>query len=736
MKQSNTKKALFLSVLSLVLCIAMLIGTTFAWFTDSASTKNNRIIAGNLDVDLVMDKTANGTYTSIADSTGDLFKEAGYAQNSNASLWEPGKTQIVYLGVQNKGNLALKYNILVNTEDIDGTPSMVQNGVSALEFALLDETKASDLSSVTNWSDLKAMATAKGDLTIGQFMAAENGCLDEIINGTENETDYFALAVHMKEDAGNEYQGKDITVDVTVVATQKDAEADAFGNSYDSEAEGSAPVAPVHEMSKTEALDGSQDAQFGASGAIQSATLPKEEVSKLIPATGTNVAGKAIEAGEDVKVELTLNVDTTSVNEDSVTYEINLVKTTIVTSTDNSVRKESTSEISLDDFLTANIQLVHGLKNVAVIHNSDAMTEVANEAAIAGAGVNTAGYFAYDQNTGTLSIWTKTFSPFTVKYEVDKDAVIYSVWDGTYPATFSELSENDIKFDSTNKIVTISSAKGFAYLGKDKKGTSPVAEEVKKLDYYNWTWTVELDCNIDLNGKEWENFDLFCDFDGKNHIIKNGILKSAIFKTPRGVKNLVVDNVTGGCGVAQWNSTHDFKNITVKNSSFSGKYASAIVMNGYGSIIDCQVIDCNINAGVGQKEAGALVGIFNGKGDNTIEGNLIKNCTITSPKEVGGLVGRFLADDSGNTSDAKLIISKNEFDNVTLCCTDNISLTDVQKRGVAANNYLGIYEGGAYASCDKHIIEYSTTNGVDDDNKPITLSYEGINVTLNKTNTQ
>lgn len=226
----NTKRALLASVLSIALCCAMLIGSTFAWFTDSVTNTGNRIQAGNLEIDLLMDKQDGNGYVSIAGGEGDIFKEAQIAQNSNKTLWEPGKTQIVYLGVQNKGSLALKYNILLDVTD---------NGlVGALEYAVLDGAQARDLAGVTDWEALKAMGGAQtGDIAAGRTTAAPNGCLDEIVNGTQDETDYFALAVHMKEDAGNEYQGKDITIDVTVVATQATAEEDGFGdNQYDKDA--------------------------------------------------------------------------------------------------------------------------------------------------------------------------------------------------------------------------------------------------------------------------------------------------------------------------------------------------------------------------------------------------------------------------------------------------------------------------------------------------------------------
>ena len=104
MEQTKTKKALIMSVLSMVLCIAMLIGMTFAWFTDTASTGVNKIQAGNLKVGF---EYWNGEkYVDAQNAT--LFSED--------TRWEPGHTEIVYLKVTNKGNLALKYKLsTINT---------------------------------------------------------------------------------------------------------------------------------------------------------------------------------------------------------------------------------------------------------------------------------------------------------------------------------------------------------------------------------------------------------------------------------------------------------------------------------------------------------------------------------------------------------------------------------------------------------------------------------------------
>ena len=106
----SLKRALLSSAFSLIICVAMLIGTTFAWFTDTASTAVNKIRAGNLKVDLEMQKP-DGSWVSAKGETLE-FKKAADAPADEKVLWEPGCTyELPKLRVINKGNLALKYTV-------------------------------------------------------------------------------------------------------------------------------------------------------------------------------------------------------------------------------------------------------------------------------------------------------------------------------------------------------------------------------------------------------------------------------------------------------------------------------------------------------------------------------------------------------------------------------------------------------------------------------------------------
>ena len=207
----TTKRALLSSFVALFLCVAMLAGTTFAWFTDSASTGVNKIQSGNLDVQLLM---YDGTeYVDISDDTRAIFGTGSIAQNNNAeTLWEPGKTQVAYLAIKNNGNLALKYKMVLDVTNVSGDLYEV------MEYAITPD--ATNTNPVTAWIS-------------GDPVVVGNQPVSGEVSLAVGATHYFALSVHMKEDAGNTYQNGEVDFDLTVYATQDSVESDSFGNQYD-----------------------------------------------------------------------------------------------------------------------------------------------------------------------------------------------------------------------------------------------------------------------------------------------------------------------------------------------------------------------------------------------------------------------------------------------------------------------------------------------------------------------
>lgn len=208
----STKKALIASVLSLVLCVSMLVGSTFAWFTDTATTSVNTIQAGTLKVDIV-----NESGTSLKGSSMSFVNSDGSAD----ILWEPGATfRTIGFKVKNIGNLAFKYKMVLN--GVDGDNALL----NVITFKVVKEDgTAVDLSMF------------EGHLT------------------KDAESEVLYIEGHMAEDAGNDYQGKELTgLGITVYATQDTVENDSNGDQYDKDATYS--VANVADLAAALGKDG------------------------------------------------------------------------------------------------------------------------------------------------------------------------------------------------------------------------------------------------------------------------------------------------------------------------------------------------------------------------------------------------------------------------------------------------------------------------------------------------
>ncbi len=223
----NTKRALLGSVLALLLCVSMLVGTTFAWFTDSVTSAGNKIQAGTLDVDLFMwNGTAETDRVEITNESDPIFDIAAKAQNSAKTLWEPGKTQVVYLSIKNNGTLDLKYKVALNVKDADAE----QNLYEVMKYAIKNDAKHG---TVDTWDGTNANSVVPG---INTTQA------NDVALGAGQEH-FFALSVHMEESAGNKYQGGQVDFDIKVLAAQLNSENDSFDNSYDILAEYEEPQA-------------------------------------------------------------------------------------------------------------------------------------------------------------------------------------------------------------------------------------------------------------------------------------------------------------------------------------------------------------------------------------------------------------------------------------------------------------------------------------------------------------
>ena len=354
---SNVKKSLITSFFSLIMCIAMLVGTTFAWFTDSVTNTGNTIQAGKLDLSFQYRAlNSDGTYTDVpeaAGETGKLFAD---------QIWEPGYTNGLDLKVINNGNLALRWQLyflnIVNTDKTDdGTVSAIAD---VLDVYLIGADEG-----------VEALTE---DNRLGTLSELSNGIVNSgTLNENSDETT-FSVVLKMREDAGNTYQGCSVSFDVELRATQSTYEQDGFGNGqYDASADGT----PDNDWSTV--ISGSVTVSKPADGWAESTTLSVNGATAEIPKGA--VAGGADTVG--LSVVPTTKPDGIIVESDvlSASYDITVT----------GIAEDNVTPIPVSLYVGKN------LVNVKLYHKTSELTG-----------------FVYNAETGILSFETATFSPFTV----------------------------------------------------------------------------------------------------------------------------------------------------------------------------------------------------------------------------------------------------------------------------------------------------------------------------------
>lgn len=282
-KVGGTKRALLTSVLALVLSLAMLVGSTFAWFTDTASTGVNRIVSGNLDVGLQywgVGEDGKKTWLT-AENSEDLF-------DKNA-LWEPGYTQIVYLKVENNGNLALTYAM-----QITPVHETVGVNVDGEEFKLSDYIKFGWMKFTVDGDgtpvalDREAAQTGVGDgAQLGKTLHRQ--AAEPMEAGAE---ELVALVAWMPENVGNEANYRNVApsieLSLKVLATQAAVESDSFSNTYDRDAAADEDLDNKPEYDYESLYDYNNPEGYGV-------TLERNKAGKVVKATVSGVNGKVVD---------------------------------------------------------------------------------------------------------------------------------------------------------------------------------------------------------------------------------------------------------------------------------------------------------------------------------------------------------------------------------------------------------------------------------------------------------
>lgn len=361
----------------------MLIGSTFAWFTDTASTGVNKIQAGNLDIEVDYSKDGT-TWASIEDATT-LFSN---------NLWEPGHTEYVYLRVKNAGTLSLKYKVMVTPVSENGGINVYDNNFKLSDYLKFGTTTPSASNTAfTNRDDARNAVTATATGLTQTDLTKES-----TINAGAA-AQYITLVVYMPETVDNNANAKpgttapSIDLGIKVVATQVENESDSFGNDYDADAgaeNGSEYIAgPFYDYFQQVNLSQT----VSTTGTF---TLSTNNEATVSPTNTVIVTGQA---NNGATVNVTVNKTSTPAgvtveeNRSAIAYNVN-----VTGQADGSI-------------VTVKLYVGTGLSRIKFFHTKSSGTiEMEKVNALVDSDVDR---FTYDETTGVLTFKATEFSPFT-----------------------------------------------------------------------------------------------------------------------------------------------------------------------------------------------------------------------------------------------------------------------------------------------------------------------------------
>ncbi len=646
----TTKRALLASVLSIVICLTMLIGSTFAWFTDSATTGVNVIKSGNLEIGF---EYADGT-EAIETAK---WENAEGAEIFNYEKWEPGYTVAKHIKITNKGTLAFKYELDFMLS------SPVGKLAEVIDVYFADPAvQVADRTDATNLEKVKYVGTLKEFLE-DTAIDPENGYL------LEDDSATVTIVLKMQESAGNIYQNETVGEGLTVAifATQYTYESDSFDNQYDANAPTLVMIDDKQYDNIAAAIAAAEDnATIKLSGKFE---LPNNIPNKTLTFTTTDADNKALIAikNNTVATDATLTFDGVTVkgqtgNGDWHTVQLNNAKkatyknctiidliTTYCPSDfiDCEFKNNSTKDAdwySVFDYASGDVNITNCTFN----------TRASKAVKI----------FSEGKQSATLNVTNCKFNgSFFDKAAIEIDT---THTEGTYTVNISNCTTNKYytelwsdKFANSKAVVNVDGKRQIKIangLYFDDNATYTVVSATgmfnfaKQVNESNKTFsgkTVVLENDIDLENKTWTPIgqtgatQFLGTFDGNGHTIKNLKIDSSA--------------QTGGTyssGLFGWIERQGedagylmaVKNLTIDNANVKGNHNVAVIA-GYliGTIDNCHVknatVVCNHanNDACGDK-AGVIAGI-------AAEAKaLIKDCTaadstVSAGRDAGQIVG-------------------------------------------------------------------------------------------------
>ncbi len=611
----STKRSLFTSALALFLCFSMLLGTTFAWFTDTVTSGNNKIVSGSLKVDLELFDKETGTWESIKDSKKAIFDHKN---------WEPGYTDVKVLRITNKGSLALKWDAtIIPLDELTALADVIDVYVYSGKTAPNARPGRNDLE-------------AEGYHKVGTLREFAEGLDTESASALlAGESDYLGIALQLNgEKTGNEYKNTSCgEFDIRIIATQYSAESekDSFDENYDNEAQ-----FPVFKPA-----DVNLSVQT-ANGFVTADAYKKTGSASMKALAGTKVTDD----------RLSLNVSEMAASGSNVQLEENEAILPLDVHVDG-VAADNTKPIiiTLDEAMMTglnigNYKLYHvedGVANLMTAVSSLDELDAHNE-------------FYYDPATGNVSLAMATFSEVAMVAEPPK-------WEGNrdytwYTNAVSPLAEGepDYVIANADQLAAFSAIVGGmdgqtqdSFAGKTVKLTSDINLGDKEsennpdiifypIGYYNSEGTYERTNTAITSGLR--NFE--GTFDGNGHTVSNFYHNTWEMKGDHDWYDATLQYYRDGMGLFGRVYKGTVKNLTVKNFSSDGEIATTGVIAAYAdgaTFENIAIFNCNPRVyNIGN---GGIVGCVGWYAKEADLKTTFTNITVDNSNKISALWGSY-----------------------------------------------------------------------------------------------
>ena len=590
------RNQLISSILVLVLCFTSLIGTTFAWFTDSVTSSGNKIQSGTLKVDLELLDKESGLWNSIKETEAPLFTY----QN-----WEPGYTDVTLLKVENEGSLALNWEArFFSNTPISDLAKVIDVYVKPSATPLTYPTDRNDISAANGWDMVGTL-----DQFIDTLTTTTYGSLKAY------ESAYLGIALHMQEGAGNEYQNLTLgTFDIHVLATQDTLESDSFGDDYDNSA-----TWPEIENGFTATRSLADVTLVYGELASELVIKYSDDVYAVLPAgvklkdgiSSLKFTGKSVNTGSNVVVD-----DSSS----SKNYDIHI----------EGIADDNTQPIYvyLGKILNAGISDTE----LKLYHETEQMTRVSTTADFS---INN--QFTYDAATGEVVLYVDSFSVFSV---IQTNT---SKWDGTSDTSWYNKTDTEFTLTTAAQLAGFRDLVdgGNTFAGKTVNLGSDIDLTGIPFDPIGFGYYDDDDSDGTTNYRVFMGT-----FDGAGHTIYN-LYENCWELDPDKTNYSTYTYSTAGAGLFASVKDATIKNLAVSGAEIVFECVDMGVIVGYaqGECHFENIVVTDSNIANYNRYTGGVVGevSFGPYGIDTAKGysHTFKNVTVDSSVKVSGLWGSF-----------------------------------------------------------------------------------------------